>query len=73
MAVNLNQYCGTVGVFNNRKLPLKKTLGPSLPKNILKTHLIEIVIFLIVLIERFYLQSPAVLYKISIFSRFTIS
>ena len=47
--VNLNQYRWTVGVFNNRKLPLKKTHGPSLQKNNLKTHLIEIVIFLIVL------------------------
>ena len=48
--VNLNQYRWTVGVFNNRKLPFKKTLlGPSLQTNNLKTHLIEIVLFLIVL------------------------
>ena len=32
MAVNLNQYQRTVGVFNNRKIPLKKTHGPSLEK-----------------------------------------
>ena len=53
MTVNLNQYRWTVGVFNNRKLPLKKTHGPSLQKNNLKTHLIEIVIFLIVLSARY--------------------
>ena len=53
MTVNLNQYRWTVGVFNNRKLPLKKTHGPSLQKNNLKTHLIEIVIFLIVLSVRY--------------------
>ena len=32
MAVNLNQYQRTVRVFNNRKIPLKKTHGPSLEK-----------------------------------------
>ena len=53
MTVNLNQYRWTVGVFNNRKLPLKKPHGPSLQKNILKTHLIEIVIFLLVLTVRY--------------------
>ena len=53
MTVNLNQYRWTVGVFNNRKLPLKKTHGPSLQKNNLKTQLIEIVIFLIVLSARY--------------------
>ena len=56
MTVNLNQYRWTVGVFNNRKLPLKKTHGPSLQKNNLKTHLIEIVIFLIVLSVRYVIS-----------------
>ena len=32
MTVNLKQYHWTVGVFNNRKLPLKKTDGPFLQK-----------------------------------------
>ena len=50
--VNLNQHRGTAGVFNNRKLPSKKTDDPSLQKDILKTHLIEIVIFLLVLTVR---------------------
>ena len=53
MAVNMNQYRWTVGVFNNRKLSLKKTHGPSLQKNHLKTHLIEIVIFPRVLTVRY--------------------
>ena len=53
MTVNLNQYRGTVGVFNDRKLPLKKMHDPSLQKNILKTHLIEILIFLLVLTVRY--------------------
>ena len=53
ITVNLNQYRCTDRVFNNRKLPLKKTHGPSFQKNILKTHLIEIVIFLIVLSVRY--------------------
>ena len=52
MTVNLNQYCRTVGVFNNRKILLKKTHGPSLQKNILITHLIQTVIILIVLTVR---------------------
>ena len=52
MTVNLNQYHRIVGVFNNRKLPLKKIHGPSLQKIILKTHLIQIVMFLIVLTVR---------------------
>ena len=56
MTVNLNQYRWTVGVFNNRKLPLKKTHGPSLQKNNLKTHLIEIVVFLIVLSVRYVIS-----------------
>ena len=47
MTVNLNQYRGTVGFFNSSKLPLKKTHDPSLQKNILKTHLTEILIFLL--------------------------
>ena len=51
--VKLNQYRGTVGVFNNSKLPLKKTHGPSLQKIISKTHLIEILIFLLVLTVRY--------------------
>ena len=49
MTVNLNQYRKTVGVFNNRKILLKKPHGPSLEKNILKTQLIQIVIFLLAL------------------------
>ena len=52
MTVNLNQHRWTVGVFNNRKLPLKKPHGPSLQKNISKTHLIEIVMFLLELTVR---------------------
>ena len=55
MTVNLNQYRWTVGVFNNRKLPLKKPHGPSLHK----THLIEVVIFLLL---------PTVRYGISLSS-----
>ena len=58
MKVNLNQYRRTVGVFNNRKIPLKKPHGPSLQKNILKTHLIQIVIFLLVITVR-YAISPS--------------
>ena len=53
ITISLNQYLGTVGVFNDRKLPLKKTHVPSLQKNILKTHLIEIEIFLLVLTVRY--------------------
>ena len=53
MMLNLNQYGWTVGVLNNRKRPLKKTHGPSLQESILKTHLLEIVIFLIVLSVRY--------------------
>ena len=53
MTVNLNQYLWTVGVFNNCKHPLKKPHSPSLQKNILKTHLIEIVILLLVLTVRY--------------------
>ena len=52
MTVNLNLYSWTVYDFNNRNLQLKKTHGPSLQKSNLKTHLIEIVIFLIVLSVR---------------------
>ena len=52
MTVNLNQYCRTVGVFNNRKTSLKKTHGPSLQKNILIFHLIQTVIILIALTVR---------------------
>ena len=54
--VNLNQYHRTVEVFSNRELPLKKTHGPSRQKNILKTHLIQIVIFLIVLTVRYLIS-----------------
>ena len=53
MTVKLSQYRWTVSVFNNRKVPLKKTHGQSLQKNILKTHLLDIVIFLIVLSVRY--------------------
>ena len=53
MTGNLNQYRRTAGVLNNRKILLKKTHGPSLQKNYLKTHLIEIVIFLILLSVRY--------------------
>ena len=53
MTVNLNQYRWTAGVFNICKLPLKKAYGRFLQKNILKTHLIEIVVFLIVLTVRY--------------------
>ena len=56
MTVNLNQYCRTVGVFNNRKILLKKTHGPSLKKNILITHLIQTVIILIVLTVRYVIS-----------------
>ena len=56
MTVNLNQYCETVGVFNIRKIPLKKTHGPSLQKNILITHLIQTVIILIVLTVRYVIS-----------------
>ena len=54
--VNLNQYRRTVVVFNNRKILLKKTHGPSLQKNILITHLIQIVIILIVLTIRYVIS-----------------
>ena len=53
MTVSLNLYRWTVGVFNICKLPLKKVHGSSLQKNTLKTHLIEIVVFLIVLTVRY--------------------
>ena len=53
MTLNLNQYRGTVGVFNNHKLPLKKMHGSYLQKNILKTQLIEIVISLLVFRVRY--------------------
>ena len=56
MTVNLNQYRRTVGVFNNRKIPLKKTHGPSLQKNILTTHLIQTVMILIVLTVRYVIS-----------------
>ena len=56
MTVNLNQYCRTVGVFDNRKIPLKKTHGPSQQKNILITHLIQTVIILIVLTVRYVIS-----------------
>ena len=56
MTVNLNQYRTTVGVFNNRKIPLKKTHGPSLQKNILITPLIQTVIILIVLTVRYVIS-----------------
>ena len=50
MPANLNQYRGTVGVFNNHNLTLKKTHGlfscRSLQKILLKIQLIDIVIFL---------------------------
>ena len=52
MTVNLNQYRRTVGVFNNRNLLFKKT-HDALQKNILKTHLIEILILLLVLTVRY--------------------
>ena len=58
--VNLNQYRWTVGVFNNCKLLLKKMHGPSLQRNNLKTHLIEIVIFLIVLSVRYVISLSSV-------------
>ena len=53
MTVNLNQYRWTAAAFNNRKVPSKQPHSPSLQKNILKTHLIEIVIFLLVLTVRY--------------------
>ena len=53
MTVTLNQYRRTVGVFNNRKILLKKTHGPFLQKNILINHLIQAVIILIVLTVRY--------------------
>ena len=52
MTVNLNQHRWTVGVFNNRNLPLKKTHGSSLQEKIFKTYLLEIGIFVIVLSVR---------------------
>ena len=51
--LNLNQYRRAVRVFNNRKLPLKKMYDPTLQKNILKTQIIEILIFLRVLTVRY--------------------
>ena len=56
MTVNLNQYRRTVGCFNNRKIPLKKTHCLSLRKNILKTYLSQIVIILIVLTVRYVIS-----------------
>ena len=56
MTVNLNQYRRTARVFNNRKILLKKTHGPSLQKNILITHLIQTVIILIVLTVRYVIS-----------------
>ena len=56
MMVNLNQYRRTVGFFDNRKILLKKTHGPSLPKKYLITHLIQTVIILIVLTERYVIS-----------------
>ena len=56
MTVNLNQYRRTFGVFNNRKIPLKRTHGPSLQKNILTTHLIQTVMILIVLTVRYVIS-----------------
>ena len=53
MTVNLSEYRETIGVFNGRKFPLKKTHGPSLQKNILKNPLTVIVIFLLVLTVRY--------------------
>ena len=49
MTVNLNQYRRSVTVFNNHKLLLKKTHGPSLEKIILITHLIQTMTILFVL------------------------
>ena len=49
----MNQYRRRVGVFNNCKLLLKKTHGPPSQKNILKTRLIEILIFLPVVTVRY--------------------
>ena len=54
--VNLIQYRRTVGVFNNRKILLQKTHGPSLQKNLLITHLIQTVIILIVLAVRYVIS-----------------
>ena len=58
--VNLNQYRWIVGVFNNRKLLLKKMHGPSLHKNALQTHLIEIVTFLLLLTVRYVISLSSV-------------
>ena len=59
MTVNLNQYRRSVGASNNRKIPLKKTHGPSLQKNILITHLIQTMIILIVLKVRYLISLSA--------------
>ena len=56
MTVNLNQYRRTVRVFNNRKILLKKTHGPSLQKNILVIQLIQTVIIRIVLTVRYVIS-----------------
>ena len=60
MPVNLNQYRGTIGVFKNRKLPVKKTDDPfscrSFQKNLSKIQLIEIAIFLFVLTIRYVIS-----------------
>ena len=56
MTVNLNQYRGTVGVFNNLKIPLKKTHGSSLQKNILINHLIQTLIILTALTVRYVIS-----------------
>ena len=52
----MNQYFRRVGVFNNRKITLKKKHGPSLQQNILKTHVIQTVIILIVLAVRYVIS-----------------
>ena len=56
MKVNLNQYRRAVGVFNKRKILLKKTHDASLQKNLLITDLIQTVIILIVLTVRYVIS-----------------
>ena len=56
MTVDLNQYRRTVGVFNNSKIPLKKTHISSLQKTTLKTHLIQTVKILILLTVRYVIS-----------------
>ena len=57
MSVNLNQYCGTVGVFNNRNLPPRKTYDvfPSrlLQQSLSKIYSTKILIFLLIIAIRF--------------------